>query len=393
MQLKPQFISLNVERFNNFSGFILPTKTIKLFLEALGFVSMPSKTAHLKFQVPSHRFDMELEEDLYEEILRCYGYDNIPINSPKSGPVVKVTDYSVSAKLKAGLVFGGFQELMHMPFVSTETFNALNSNDWSPAELSNPINENEPLMRSSLFGSLFFAINLNVKKGYSAIKFFEEGNVFHKTKNGFAQETHISGLVYYHEQQKTWSNKYFQYDFYSLKAEVLKLLQSLRVQSIHLAPNSSATIFTANAMDIFSGKKKIGMLGEINPSATQKLIKNPAFGFEIYPENISTKPAVPKLKPVSKFPSSSRDLNILVDKSYSYAEIERVLLNGKIKFLHTLALANTFEGPGISDGSISLTLRFMFQSPVKSLQESEINASMDYAFNLLHKALSVTIRS
>ena len=393
MQLKPQFISLNVERFNNFSGFILPTKTIKLFLEALGFVSMPSKTAHLKFQVPSHRFDMELEEDLYEEILRCYGYDNIPINSPKSGPVVKVTDYSVSAHLKAGLVFGGFQELMHMPFVSTETFNALNSNDWSPAELSNPINENEPLMRGSLFGSLFSAINLNVKKGHSAIKFFEEGNVFHKTKNGFAQETHLSGLVYYHEQQKTWSNKYFQYDFYSLKAEVLKLLQSLRVQSIHLAPNSSATIFTANAMDIFSGKKKIGMLGEINPSATQKLIKNPAFGFEIYPENISTKPAVPKLKPVSKFPSSSRDLNILVDKSYSYAEIERVLLNGKIKFLHTLALANTFEGPGISDGSISLTLRFMFQSPVKSLQESEINASMDYAFNLLHKALSVKIRS
>ena len=392
-QLKPQFISLNVERFNNFSGFVLPAKTIKLFLEALGFASMPSKTAHLKFQVPSHRFDMELEEDLYEEILRCYGYDNIPINPPKSGPAVKAPDHPASAKLKRGLVFGGFQELMHMPFVLTETFNALNSNEWIPAELSNPINENEPLMRGSLFGSLFSAINLNVKKGYSAIKFFEEGNVFYKTKHGFAQETHLSGLVYYHEQQKTWSNKSFQYDFYSLKAEVLKLLQSLRVQSIHLAPNSSATIFTANAMDIFSGKKKIGMLGEINPSATQKLIKNPAFGFEIYPENISTKPAVPKLKPVSKFPSSSRDLNILVDKSYSYAEIERVLLNGKIKFLHTLALANTFEGPGISDGLISMTLRFMFQSPVKSLQESEINASMDYAFNLLHKALSVTIRS
>ena len=122
-------------------------------------------------------------------------------------------------------------------------------------------------MRGSLFSSLFSAINLNVKKGHSAIKFFEEGNVFYKTKNGFAQETHLSGLVYYHEQQKTWSNKYFQYDFYSLKAEVLKLLQSLRVQSIHLAPNSSATIFTANAMDIFSGKKKIGMLGEIHLSS------------------------------------------------------------------------------------------------------------------------------
>ena len=392
-KLKPRAISLSVERFNNFSGLLLSAKKIKLFLETLGFTSMDTKTAHLKFQVPSHRFDMELEEDLYEEILRCYGYDNIPINPPKSGPVARATDYSASEKLKGGLVFGGFQELMHMPFVSTETFNALNSNNWSPAELSNPINENEPLMRGSLFGSLFSAINLNVKKGYSAMKFFEHGNVFRKIKNGFVQESHISGLIYFHESQKTWSDKSLQYDFYSLKAEVLQLLETLRVQSIKLVPNSSSMIFTVNAMDIFAGKRKIGMLGEINPTATQKLIKNPAFGFEIYPEKISTKSSTLKLKPVSKFPSSSRDLNILISQSYSYAEIETVLLNSKIQFLHILALANTFEGKGIPDGSISMTLRFMFQSPVKSLTESEINTSMDKAFHLLNKAFKAKIRS
>ena len=392
VKLKPRAISLNVERFNNFSGLSLSAKKIRLFLETLGFTSSPTKIDHLKFHIPSHRFDMELEEDLYEEILRCYGYDNIPINPPKSGPVARATDYSASEKLKGGLVFGGFQELMHMPFVSTKTFNALNSNNWSPAELSNPINDNEPLMRGSLFGSLFSAINLNVKKGYSAMKFFEHGNVFRKIKNGFVQESHISGLIYFHESQKTWSDKSLQYDFYSLKAEVLQLLETLRVKSIKLVPNSSSMIFTVNAMDIFAGKRKIGMLGEINPTATQKLIKNPAFGFEIYPEKISTKSSTLKLKPVSKFPSSSRDLNILINQSYSYAEIETVILVSKIQFLHSLALANTFEGKGIPDGSISLTLRFMFQSPVKSLKESEINTSMDKALNLLNKAFKAKIR-
>jgi phenylalanyl-tRNA synthetase beta chain len=393
VKLKPRAISLSVERFNYFSGLFLSAKKIKLFLETLGFISKTIKAGHLKFQVPSHRFDMELEEDLYEEILRCYGYDNIPINPPKPGPVIRATNHSVSAKLKGGLVFSGFQELMHMPFVSIETFHALNSNDWIPAELSNPINENEPLMRGSLFGSLFSAVNLNVKKGYPAIKFFEHGNVFRKIRNGFAQESHISGLIYFHEVQKTWSDKSFKYNFYSLKAEVFKLLETLRVQSIQLVPNSSATIFTANAMDIFAGKKKIGMLGEINPASTQKLIKNPAFGFELYPEKISTKSSTLKLKPVSKFPSSNRDLNILISQSYSYAEIETVLLNSKIKFLHKLSLANTFEGKGIPDGSISMTLHFMFQSPVKSLKESEIHTSMDKAFHLLNKAFKAKIRS
>ena len=85
-------------------------------------------------------------------------------------------------------------------------------------------------------------------------------------------------------------------------------------------------------MDIFAGKKKIGILGEINLTATQKLIKNPAFGFEIYPEKISTKSSTLKLKPVSKFPSSSRDLNILISQSYSYAEIEAVLLNSILSY-------------------------------------------------------------
>jgi phenylalanyl-tRNA synthetase beta chain len=393
VKLKTRAVSLSVKRFNHFSGLLLSARKIKLYLETLGFTSKITKAGHLNFQVPSHRFDIELEEDLYEEILRCYGYDNIPINPPKSGPVVKATDYSASEKLKGGLVFGGFQELMHMPFVSIETFSALNSNNWIPAELSNPINENEPLMRGSLFGSLFSAVNLNVKKGYSAIKFFEHGNVFRKIKNGFAQESNISGLIYFHESQKTWSDKSLKYDFYSLKAEVLKLLETLRVQSIQLVSNSSSTIFTANAMDIFAGKKKIGILGEINLTATQKLIKNPAFGFEIYPEKISTKSSTLKLKPVSKFPSSSRDLNILISQSYSYDEIQTAILNSKIKFLHNLALANTFEGQGIPDGSISMTLRFMFQSQVKSLTESEIKASMDKAFHLLNKAFKAKIRS
>ena len=85
-----------------------------------------------------------------------------------------------------------------MPFVSKESFQQLNSDDWNAAELQNPINENEPCLRGSLF-HLFSAINKNVKKGYSSIKVFEAGNVFKKEKTGFAQSLHLSGITYHHE--------------------------------------------------------------------------------------------------------------------------------------------------------------------------------------------------
>ncbi len=391
--LKTQYVSLSVERFNSFSGLTLTAQKIQTLLGNLGFVLQSSSKLNLKFKVPSHRFDVGLQEDLYEEILRCYGYDDIPINLPKIGSTLPVREISIASKLISGLVSSGFKELMHIPFVSELTFTQLNEKSWSPAELLNPISENEPLMRGSLFGSLFSAINLNVKKGHSTIKVFELGNVFHKIKNDFAQEAHLSGIIYHHELQKTWSTKSIHYDFYSLKAEVLQLLRTLGIDNVQLIPNSSSLVFNLNSMDIFAGKKKIGVLGEINLAVTQKLIKNPAFGFELYPEKISNKQKVIKLKPSGKFPLSSRDMNILISKYNKYAEVESILLKGRIKFLHTFTLINTFEGKGISDGSISMTLRFIFQSPVKSLKESEINASMDHAFRLLQKSLNAEIRS
>ena len=390
---KTQYIFLSAAKFNSFSGLALSDKQIQNILKNLGFDCELSGNKKMRFKVPSHRFDIGLEEDLYEEILRCYGYDNVPITPPKPGPSIAKKEISIASELKSGLVFSGFKELMHIPFVSEETFSKLNGNSWAPAELLNPINANEPFMRGSLFGALFSAVHLNLKKGHSAIKVFELGNVFHKAASGFNQEKHLAGIIYHHELQSSWSSQASQYNFYSVKAEILKLLDTLGIHGLSLSANSSDTVFNVNSMDIFVGKKKIGAFGEIDIAVTQKLIKNPAFGFELYPDNMSNKPKNIKLIPTSKFPLSTRDMNILISKSIEYAEIDRILAKGKIKFLNAFSLTNTFEGKGIPNGFISMTFRFTFQSNNKSLTESEINDSMDHAFNLLSKAVKAEIRT
>ena len=391
--LKSKFVPISIERFNNFSGLMLTAKTISSYLENLGFDLKSTNKKNLSFEVPSHRFDISLEEDLYEEILRCYGYDNIPINPPKPGPIRSKNKISITAALKAGLVFGGFKELMHMPFVSEETFMKLNTHSRKPAELLNPINENEPMMRHNLFDGLFSALNFNVKKGYSSLKVFESGNVFHKRGNNFIQHAHISGIVYHHEPQKRWDSKVIPYDFYSFKGEIYKLLQTLGVDDLRLESNSANKAFNLNSMDIFSGKKAIGSLGEVDLEVTKKLIKNTAFGFELYPEEISCNSMVFDLKPISKFPSSTRDINILINKSHTYMDVQKILTNAPINFLNNFALVNTFEGKGIPDGFISMTLSFILQSADKSLKDSEINDSMNQVLCILKKSLKVEIRS
>ena len=390
---KKKNVRLYIERFNNFSGLNIKASQAISILRNLGFEIEANSSKSLVFNIPSHRFDVSLEEDLYEELLRCYGYDNIPISKPKAGPIIKNEKNNVLENLRLAFVHAGFKELMHMPFVSKESFQQLNSMNWTAAELRNPINESEPCLRGSLFTSLFSAINNNVKKGYSSIKVFEAGNIFKKEKKGFTQSLHLSGITYHHEPIQTWSQKQYIYDFFSMKAEILKLLKTLGMHNTEFYKTSSVTPFNENALAIFVGKQKIGLIGEIDLSITDKLIKKAAFGFEIYPEKISLFLKNPKINKTSKLPLSSRDINIILDKSITYQEIESLIVQGAIKYLRSFNLINTFEGTDIPKGSVSMTLRFIFQSNTKSLLESEINGSIQMILKLLEKRLNAKIRS
>ena len=390
---KKKNVKFNIKSFNNFSGLSLKASKAILILKNLGFKLLTNSSNNLTFNIPSYRFDISLEEDLYEELLRSFGYDNIPISKPKAGPIIKNQRDNVLDNLRFGFVHAGFKELMHMPFVSKESFQQLNSNDWTAAELHNPINENEPLLRGSLFRALFFAVNANVKKGYSSIKVFEVGNVFKKEKSRFTQSLNLSGIIYYHEPEQTWNQKKFVYDFFSLKAEITKLLKTLGMQNIEFEKASSLMPFNENALDIFLGKQKIAVIGEIDLSVSKRLIKKPAFGFEIYPEKISLLNKNPKIKKTSKFPLSTRDINIVIDKSVAYQKVESLIAKGPIKHLASFNLINTFEGKDIPKGSISMTFRFIFQSNSMSLTESDISLSMNHITEILIKSFQVSVRA
>ena len=124
---KKKNVRLHIDRFNNFSGLNIKASQAILILSNLGFEIAANRSKSLVFNIPSHRFDISLEEDLYEELLRCYGYDNIPISKPKAGPIIKNKKNNALENLRLGFVHAGFKELMHMPFVSKESFQQLNS--------------------------------------------------------------------------------------------------------------------------------------------------------------------------------------------------------------------------------------------------------------------------
>jgi len=135
------------------------------------------------------------------------------------------------------------------------------------------------------------------------------------------------------------------------------------------------------------------VMGEIDLSVTEKLIKKQAYGFVIYPDKIPSSSVNPKIVKTSKFPLSTRDINIVINKSISYEEVKSLISLAGINHLVSFNLIDIFEGKDIPKGSVSMTLRFTFQSKTKSLLESEINSSMQMMLKLLEKRLNAKIRS
>ena len=101
-------MKLDVERFNKFSGLSLKLSKAIAILKNLGFKVHARSEKNVTFNIPSHRFDISLEEDLYEELLRSYGYDNIPISKPKAGPITNNNKNNTLGNLRLGLVHSGF---------------------------------------------------------------------------------------------------------------------------------------------------------------------------------------------------------------------------------------------------------------------------------------------
>ena len=146
-----------------------------------------------------------------------------------------------------------------------------------------------------------------------------------------------------------------------------------------------------NSVDIMLASTKIGCFGEIDLIHTNSILKHQVYGFEFYPEIINEIFKPIKLKKLSKFPLSARDLNIIVNNAIHYRLIENAITSLKLKNLKSMALIDTFSGKGIPQDSISMTIRFVYQSNTRSLLDSDVSLSMEKIVKIMSKSFKAKI--
>ena len=243
--------------------------------------------------MPSWRNDIERKEDLVEEIIRIYGYDNIPtcvlpnknyITKPSLSDQQRQTLYS--RKCMASL---GFNEVITFSFLDNKNAHFFGGGK-DDLKLINPISTELSDMRPSIIPNLLNATYQNLNRGINNFSLFEVGPVF-KGDLYVDQLNVVTGLRFGNKQNKNWKNEEIKYDFYDVKSDILSVLTVLQFPTDRLKiSNDAPKYFHPGRSAVYKlGSQTIAYFGQINPKIYTSKYKNIDFyAFEIFLNNIPT---------------------------------------------------------------------------------------------------------
>ena len=388
---KRDAIKLRIKKVQDIMGVALKDNDIKSALDKLNFTYSDCKEGFL-ITPPSYRFDLSIEEDLVEEVIRIYGYNNIPALTPISqakmigSPNSKKSIYSI----KSSLVNLGYNEVVTYSFIDKETEEKLHSN-LNIIQLQNPIASHMNVMRSKLWGSHIETLIYNLNRGQNHIRIFEIASVYQKMKSDFNETLMLSGLVYGDYIPEQWSGDKREINFYDIKGDI-EIISS-NTLSIDAPKNIVPEVFhPGQAAELMMGQTAVGWLGQLHPAWQQKYeLTGKTYLFELSMESLINSKDV-KIKLPSKFPPVRRDISVLVDKNISVGEmvsaVSAQVINGVIDFYPF----DIYEGKGIEKDKKSIAFLILIQDTYKTLEDEEVNNIVSKVLNTLQEKFKASLR-
>ncbi len=389
--LKDRTLKFQLEDITEILGLAVEEEKIQSILKNLGFkvsVKEPnSKPQILEVIAPNFRHDIKTIQDIAEEILRFVGIDNLiskPLNcvsSKNSNPHYDTHRFFENLKHKA--LACGFKEVIHYVFYSKEKQQKLGFEVLEdPLELQNPITTELNTLRTSLVCGLLDASLRNKNLGFKSIALYEKGSVYNSKREevqklGFL----VSGLQkkesYPDAKGKAW-------DFYSFAECVSKVigdfsLEKLTAQTPINHPYQSAKIIQNNEI--------IGVIAKIHPKVIQELDLFESYYAEIDASKLKRHAML--LKPFSIYPSSVRDLTLIIDENTAFSRIKKALKDAQIPNLSEILPLDIFKE---SHNSIALSVRCVIHSLEKTLNDEEVNSAVQKALEILEKEFNARLK-
>ncbi|WP_308246335.1 phenylalanine--tRNA ligase subunit beta [uncultured Prevotella sp.] len=403
-------VQLDYEYVDRLIGKKIGNDMIRSIVESLDMKVISETDTGLELDVPSYRVDVQRPCDVVEDILRIYGYNNVEIPTQLKSSLTILGDedkaYHHQNVISEQLVGCGFREILNNSLTKTAYYTELNHyTEDTTVKVMNPLSSDLGVMRQTLLFGGLESICRNVNHKMPNLRFFEFGNCYHFSpeKNNdedpikaYTEEMHLGMWLTGKRVEGSWAHADEQTNFYELKAYVMNIFTRLGVNpGIVVAEKSDNNVFgKALALKARSGK----LLCEMG-TVSHKLLKKMDIDQDVFYADINWNNIMRAIKKnetlyhdISKFPSVSRDLALLIDKSVEFEQIEQIARQTEKKLLKSVELFDVYEGKNLPEGKKSYAVNFILQDETKTLNDKQIEAIMTKLINNLKQKLGAELR-
>ncbi|UBM27249.1 phenylalanine--tRNA ligase subunit beta [Pseudomonas sp. p1(2021b)] len=387
-------VTLRAERINQMLGMDMDAAQVEQLLNALELKTSASGAGQWTVEVPSHRFDISLEVDLIEELARLYGYNNLPVRYPQArlAPQARPESRGELPTLRRLLVARGYQEAITYSFIDPKLFE-LFTPGVEPLLLANPISSDMAAMRASLWPGLVKALQHNLNRQQDRVRLFESGLRFVGQLGDLKQQPMIAGVATGSRLPEGWANGRDSIDFFDVKADVEALLgYSGALGDFTFVAGKHPALHPGQTARIERDGKEVGYLGAIHPELAKTLgLERPVFVFELVLGDV-VEGRLPKFSELSKFPEVRRDLALIAGRDVASSSVLEVIRDNAGEWLTDLRLFDVYQGKGIDPDRKSLAVGLTWQHPSRTLNDDEVNTTLQNILTSLEQRLNTTLR-
>jgi phenylalanyl-tRNA synthetase beta chain len=389
-------VPLRARRLERLLGVQVPPAEVERRLCGLGIVVVADAgTEGWSATPPSWRFDLAIESDLIEEVVRIGGFESIP-ERDASVPVALAPIDSTMVEERVvleALAARGFQEVISFAFVDPALQQQLFPERPAIA-LANPIAADLSVLRSSLWPGLLTAARENLRRQQERVRLFEIASRFDGTGRGAREEQKmLAALALGTRAPEQWASAATAVDFYDLKGELERLL-ALTGQSaqFRFEPASLGCLHPGRSARILRHGSEVGTIGELHPRLTRALdfTYSPILLEVDFGATFQT--GLAKFREVSRFPQVRRDLSFTVPEAIAFRDIDERVSVAASSLLKELRLFDVYQGSGVEIGRKSVALGLILQDLNRTLTDEDADRVVEAVRADLRTTLDARIR-
>lgn len=341
-------------------------------LNSLEFECERKSDSELTVLTPWWRTDIYQSADLVEEVARIIGYDQIPLTMLASPLPSQQPNLSLSLRERVRdlMVRSGFQELISYTLTSKER-----TYDMAAVHVANPMSSEQEYLRTSLLPGLLTTLSRNQRHDGKGLRIFEIGKTYTPQENDLPQEHEtVVGIVSGPRIQPSWVSEKGNMGFYDAKGAVQSLLEALELEA-DFEPATARFLHPGRASNIKVRNEPIGVVGELHPKMAKDfdLLQNPVCVVELDLDRLVHHASSTKKEyhPVPRFPSSVRDLALVVDTDVPARKVQDIICG--FPLVSNTSLFDVYEGKQVPEGKKSLAFRVVFQASDRTLTDEDIS--------------------